>query len=78
MDFPMYVYKPRRGAKRGEDSKVRPVTLLTAFILAFGYSGFPSLTLVSFKPGSLSLLHTCNQRVFMPLLLEETAEKFAG
>lgn len=22
MDFPMYVYKPRRGLKRGEDSKV--------------------------------------------------------
>lgn len=23
MDFPMYVYKPRRGMKRGEESKVR-------------------------------------------------------
>lgn len=22
MDFPMYVYKPRRGLKRGEESKV--------------------------------------------------------
>lgn len=31
MDFPMYVYKPRRGLKRGEENKVGFFILFLAF-----------------------------------------------
>lgn len=31
MDFPMYVYKPRRAMKRGDDSKVNSNTFFVIY-----------------------------------------------
>lgn len=35
MDFPMYVYKPRRGMKRGEESKVCIIIII--IIISFDF-----------------------------------------